>query len=279
MAATARETVTLFRSRGPVARPLLDIRIHGKWYGERRILDALELCVDPREVVSLVGPSGCGKSTLLRIVAGLDADFSGNHVLDGQAQVGPSPKIGVVFQEPRLLPWLSVADNIAFSSGHRRGGDPRVARLLSEVGLAGAAHLLPKQLSGGMAQRVALARGLFAQPRLLLLDEPFSAVDAITRERLQDLLQRLTQAHGTATLLVTHDLDEAVHLSDRVLVMTSEGRQGAGHIAETCVIPGPRPRTRRETPRDGTRHQPVTQDDLAAVKMRVAGRIRASMTG
>ncbi len=255
--------------------PLLDLRIDGKSYGTRRVLDPLHLCIGASEVVSLVGPSGCGKSTLLRVVAGLDAHFSGSCLLDGAVQQGPSHKIGVVFQEPRLLPWLSVADNIAFSAGPRQGKHPRVAELLSEVGLEGAGALLPKQLSGGMAQRVAIARGLFPQPRLLLMDEPFSAVDAITRERLQDLLQVLTQRHGTATLLVTHDLDEALHLSDRVLLMTPDGTQSAGHIASEFMVPTRRPRLRPDS--DTVSAHRIIDDPVNAIKRRLHKQIRASI--
>ena len=199
-------------------------------------------------------PSGCGKSTLLRVLAGLDRDFEGEILLDGLAQHGPSPRLGVIFQEPRLLPWLSVADNIAFSAGPRRGADPRVGQLLDEVGLAGTGAALPKQLSGGMAQRVALARGLFSQPDLLLLDEPFSAVDAMTRMRLQDLLLSLTRAHGTAALIVTHDLDEALYLSDRVLLLNTAGQRGARLVRDIDVAAA-HPRNRRDTALAGVRNE------------------------
>lgn len=225
-------------------RTLLDVRLSGKRYDARTILGHLSLEIGRGEVVSLVGPTGCGKSTLLRILAGLDRDFDGEVVLDGTLQRGPSPRIGVIFQEPRLLPWLSVADNIAFSAGPRRGGDPRVDELLAQVGLAGARALLPKQLSGGMAQRVAIARGLFSQPDLLLLDEPFSAVDAITRMRLQDVLLSLVRWSGTAALIVTHDLDEALYLSDRVVLMSAAGSEAAGRISRDIEVPAARPRDR-----------------------------------
>ena len=213
------------------ARALLDVHVFGKHYGSRTVLDRVSLSVRRGEIVSLVGASGCGKSTLLRIVAGLERDFTGNVSLDGKPLKGPSNQLGVVFQEPRLLPWLNVADNIAFPAGPRRGSDPRVGELLAQVGLAGSRGLLPKQLSGGMAQRVALARGLFPSPDLLLLDEPFSAVDAMTRMHLQDLLLALVSARMTAALIVTHDLDEALYLADRVLLMTPSGAGGAGRIA------------------------------------------------
>ena len=226
--------------------PLLDLCVSGKHYDTHTVLERLTLSIQSGEIVSLVGPSGCGKSTLLRILAGLDRDFNGEILLEGMPQQGPSSSIGVIFQEPRLLPWLSVADNVAFPAGPRREHDPRVRELLAEVGLAEAREYLPKQLSGGMAQRVAIARGLFSKPDLLLLDEPFSAVDAMTRMRLQDLLLSLVRAHGTAALLVTHDLDEALYLSDRVLLMTPSGKSGAGRIAREIKVSVERPRDRRD---------------------------------
>ena len=229
----------------PQSSPLLDVHIDGKEYGGRLVLDHVSLHMRRGEIVSLVGPTGCGKSTLLRVLAGLDRSFKGEVILDREPQRGPSARIGVIFQEPRLLPWLSVADNVAFPAGAHRGDEPRVAELLAQVGLPDARALLPKQLSGGMAQRVAIARGLFARPDLLLLDEPFSAVDALTRMRLQDLLLLLVQASHTAALIVTHDLDEALYLSDRVLLMTPTGRSGAGRIAREIIVDTARPRDRR----------------------------------
>ncbi|WP_175772798.1 ABC transporter ATP-binding protein [Paraburkholderia phenazinium] len=221
---------------------LLEVRIEAKHYAARTVLEHFSLRVGHGEIVSLVGPSGCGKSTLLRIVAGLDRQYQGDVRVNGAPQHGPSPQIGVIFQEPRLLPWLTVADNVGFEAGRNGGRDPRVARLLGEVGLDGQQHALPKALSGGMAQRVAIARGLFSQPELLLLDEPFSAVDAMTRMRLQALLLSVTQAHGTAALLVTHDLDEALYLSDRVLLMAA----APGRIDREYRVARPRPRERRD---------------------------------
>ncbi|MFM0375099.1 ABC transporter ATP-binding protein [Paraburkholderia aspalathi] len=234
--------------------PLLQVRAVSKRYEARAVLERVTFGIRRGEIVSLVGPSGCGKSTLLRVLAGLDRDFEGEILLDGLAQHGPSPRLGVIFQEPRLLPWLSVADNIAFSAGPRRGADPRVDQLLDEVGLAGTGAALPKQLSGGMAQRVALARGLFSQPDLLLLDEPFSAVDAMTRMRLQDLLLSLTRAHGTAALIVTHDLDEALYLSDRVLLLNTAGQRGARLVRDIDVAAA-HPRDRRDTALAGVRNE------------------------
>ncbi|PLZ04327.1 sulfonate ABC transporter ATP-binding protein [Burkholderia sp. WAC0059] len=221
---------------------LLQIRVGAKQYAQRTVLSRIAFDLARGEIVSLVGPSGCGKSTLLRIIAGLDAQYRGEVRLDGAVQRGPSERIGVIFQEPRLLPWLSVADNVGFAAGRHGGRDPRVAPLLAEVGLAGHERTLPAALSGGMAQRVAIARGLFSQPDLLLLDEPFSAVDAMTRMRLQALLLALVQAHRTSALVVTHDLDEALYLSDRVLLMGA----APGRIEHAIRVDRPRPRDRRD---------------------------------
>jgi len=226
--------------------PLLEVRGLTRRFGSRAVFEHVSFELVRGQIVSLVGPSGCGKSTLLRVIAGVDPHADGSVLLEGELRRGPSSRIGMIFQEPRLLPWLSVADNIAFAADRGRGKDPRVDALLAEVGLPGVHDALPKQLSGGMAQRVALARGLFAEPDLLLLDEPFSAVDAITRSRLQRVLLALTQAHGTTALLVTHDLDEALLLSDRVLVLSPPGDTRPSLIARDIRIDTMRPRNLRE---------------------------------
>lgn len=213
---------------------LLDFRVQRKAFAGHTVLQDVHLQLAEGEVVSLLGPSGCGKSTLLRIVAGLERDYSGQ-ALRGEGEVA------FVFQEPRLMPWLTVAENIGFADD-RAYDRPRVAQLIREVGLEGFEQALPKQLSGGMAQRVAIARGLYSRPRVLLLDEPFSAVDAFTRMKLQDLLLALAAHHGIALLLVTHDVDEALYLGDRVLVMGSR----PGRVLETLEVPLARPRDRRD---------------------------------
>jgi sulfonate transport system ATP-binding protein len=220
------------------AEILLDVRINEKRYGERLALHNLHLRVHQGEIVSLIGASGCGKSTLLSIISGLDREFRGNVRLGGEVQHGTTGDIGFIFQEPRLLPWLTVAQNIAFAqdgsdfNSNSMSGD--VAARLAEVGLSGYAEALPKHLSGGQAQRVAIARGLFTRPRVLLLDEPFSAVDAFTRMKLQELLIGVARQHGLTVVIVTHDIDEALYLSDRVVLMGSE----AGRIAEEYVLDG-----------------------------------------
>ena len=221
---------------------LLEVDVERKAFAGRQVLDRIEIGIKAGEVVTLVGPSGCGKSTLLRIVAGLDRDYRGSLQLQGQALLGLNRNVGFVFQEPRLFPWLSVAENVGFSAGAAGATDGRTRELVAAVGLADFASALPKALSGGMMQRAAIARGLFTQPRLLLLDEPFSAVDAFTRMKLQDLLLALAAQRGTTLLSVTHDIDEAVYLSDRVLVMSS----GPGMISAEARITVPRPRDRRD---------------------------------
>ncbi len=214
---------------------LLDVEVRRKQFSGRGekdvaarppVLSNLRFQLARGEQVALVGASGCGKSTLLRIVAGLDAAFDGRVLLDGQPQRGPSRAVGVVFQEPRLFPWLTVIENVAFDLGQGRD-EAWAMTLLDEVGLRDLAQALPRQLSGGQAQRVALARALYTRPRLLLLDEPFSALDAFTRMKLQDLVVTLARAHGTALVLVTHDVEEAVLLSDRVLILGASAARGA----------------------------------------------------
>ncbi len=227
-----------------MTQPLLDIQINRKSFGASVVLDRLQARILPGEVVVLVGASGCGKSTLLRLVSGLDAAYQGRILLDGQPVTGLRRDVGFIFQEPRLFPWLTVAENVAFDLGRSLRGQPatraRIAALLAEVGLSELAQAQPKQLSGGQAQRVAIARGLFTQPRLLLLDEPFSAVDAFTRMKLQDLLLAVAAHHQTTLLLVTHDTDEAAYLADRVWVLDSQ----PGRLAAEVVVPLPRPRQR-----------------------------------
>ncbi len=221
---------------------LLNLAVEAKNFGPLRVIKGVHFDVRSGEIVSLVGPSGCGKSTLLRIVAGLDGDYSGKVFVNGDKPRLHSRDVGFIFQEPRLLPWLKVADNVGFDLGRGGGKHPRVHELLAEVGLADFADAFPKELSGGMAQRAAIARGLFTQPALLLLDEPFSAVDAFTRMRLQELLLSIAARHATTLLLVTHDVNEAVYLSDRVLVFSSN----PGRISGEITVDVARDRDRRD---------------------------------
>ena len=208
-----------------------------------RALDDVSLAIAAGEIVVVVGGSGCGKSTLLRIVCGLERPSEGRVALDGAPVAGPREEIGMVFQEPRLLPWLSVADNVGFGLPHLAGAERarRVSRQLARVGLADKAAAWPRELSGGEGQRVALARALIMRPQVLLLDEPFSALDAFTRADLQDHLLDLW-ADGRPTLVVvTHDVEEAVVLADRIVVMGPR----PGHVLAEIACAQPRPRDRR----------------------------------
>jgi sulfonate transport system ATP-binding protein len=198
--------------------------------------------ISPGELIAIIGGSGCGKSTLLRAIAGLDRASSGTVTLDGTAIAAPHAKIGIIFQEPRLLPWLSVADNIGFGLSRLTASARRqkVAGALARVGLTDKADAWPRELSGGQAQRVAIARALVPQPEVLLLDEPFSALDAFTRRDLQDHLLDLWADTRPTLILVTHDVDEAVVLADRVLVM----RPRPGRLFEEIKVNLTRPRDR-----------------------------------
>jgi sulfonate transport system ATP-binding protein len=208
-----------------------------------RALEGVSLAVRPGEVVAVVGGSGCGKSTLLRLVCALDRPTRGSVTLDGEAITAPHEKIGIVFQEPRLLPWLTVAGNVGFGLAHRPHAEQtaRVAAQLERVALSDKAQVWPRELSGGQAQRAAIARALITRPQVLLLDEPFSALDAFTRIDLQDHLLDLW-ADGKPTLLVvTHDVDEAIVLADRIMVM----RPRPGQMFAEIEADLPRPRDRQ----------------------------------
>ncbi|OQR31115.1 sulfonate ABC transporter ATP-binding protein [Pseudomonas sp. T] len=246
---------------------LLELRDIRKSFSGVRVLDDVSLSLAPGEVVSLLGPSGCGKSTLLRIAAGLDDEFAGSLVRNPLLGFGPDGGsgrggggVGVVFQEPRLLPWLTVAQNIGFADGWLADAQ-RIEHLLRDVGLEGKGELLPKQLSGGMAQRAAIARGLYGRPQVLLLDEPFSAVDAFTRIRLQDLIQQLALEYDISILLVTHDLDEAFYLSDRVLLLGGT----PSRLRREFPVPLPRPRDRRAVELAFLRGEALTELHLSHV--------------
>jgi sulfonate transport system ATP-binding protein len=187
------------------------------------VLDRLSLEVAPGELASLVGPSGCGKSTLLRLIAGLDAPTAGELFVGAAPITGPSAERGLVFQDPNLFPWLTVRGNIEaglVARGVLRRRRHEVDEYMALVGLDGFADAYPHQLSGGMTQRAALARALINHPKILLLDEPLGSLDAFTRMRMQDEVLRLWQARGTTMLLVTHDIDEAVYMSDRIVLLT-----------------------------------------------------------
>ncbi|CAN5187572.1 aliphatic sulfonates ABC transporter ATP-binding protein [soil metagenome] len=220
----------------------LDVRGLSKHYGKRQVLRHAELAIAPGEFVAIVGRSGCGKSTLLRLVAGLEAATQGAIRRDAQEVKGLRGDTRVMFQDARLLPWRRVIDNVAL--GLPAGSYQAAAEVLAQVGLAERQTEWPARLSGGQRQRVSLARALVHNPRLLLLDEPLGALDALTRIEMHQLIEGLWQRNGFTALLVTHDVQEAVALADRVILIED------GRIALDESISLPRPRQRSD-PRFG----------------------------
>nr|WP_314538986.1 ABC transporter ATP-binding protein [uncultured Massilia sp.] len=233
-------------------------------YGTRTIVDGVSLAIARREIVCLLGGSGCGKSTLLRGLAGLETLRAGSVHFLGEPLTAPHPRAALVFQQPSLLPWLDVRGNVGFGLDFAR--QPRIdqaARVqrimdaIDAVGLAPRAHAYPSQLSGGQAQRVALARALARQPELLFADEPFSALDAVTRGEMQDLLVDLVHRWHTAALLVTHDIDEAILVADRILLMAGQ----PGRIVREWRVGLPRPRLEHGA-------------DVASLRLEIVGALR-----
>ncbi|WOF21778.1 ABC transporter ATP-binding protein [Microbacterium betulae] len=221
--------------------------------GDREVLRGVDVELASGEIVAIVGPSGCGKSTLLRLVGGLDAPTSGAISLGDAGIADTDERTAIAFQEPRLLPWRTLAQNVELGlprQADRREGRERVRELLHLVGLDHAADQRPREVSGGMAQRASLARALARDPRVLLLDEPFGALDALTRLRMQDLLLDIHAAQPTTVLFVTHDVEEALYLADRVLLLRSLADAGTDHdapsVARTIAVPGIRPRDRAD---------------------------------
>ena len=230
------------------------------------VLDDVSLSIRPGEFVSIVGASGCGKSTLLRLVVGLEAGYQGEIRLDGQRITGPSLQRGIVFQEHRLFPWLTVEQNVGLGLLNAPAGKAEKREAVREhvrlVGLEGFEGAYPHQLSGGMSQRVAIARALVNRPEVLLLDEPFGALDLLTRHHLQQELQRIWQSEGITAILVTHDVEEAVYLGDRVVVMQPR----PGRIKRVIDVPLARPRDRQGA-------------GFGAIEDEVRGELRAPGTG
>jgi ABC-type nitrate/sulfonate/bicarbonate transport system ATPase subunit len=235
--------------------------------GETVALEATDLAVAENDFITILGPSGCGKSTLLRIVAGLDRQSAGEVLLDGRPVAGPGADRGMVFQSYTLFPWLTVRENVCF--GLRERGLPRADQLaiaqdfIGKVGLAGFEGHYPKQLSGGMQQRTALARALANGPRILLMDEPFGALDHQTRELMQELLLGIWEAERKTVLFVTHDIDEAVFMGSRVVVMSAR----PGRIKLDRAVPFAHPR-----------HYSVkTTAEFAALKAELTEQVRAEV--
>ena len=210
------------------------------------VLSHVSFDVAPGAFVTIVGPSGCGKSTLLRLVVGLDEDYRGDILLNGRRITGTSLTRGIVFQDHRLLPWLTLEQNIGLSLENSGWSQKEKAEAVAEhialVGLEGFQKAYPHELSGGMAQRGAIARGLASRPEILLLDEPLGALDALTRVHLQAEIQRIWETEGTTMILVTHDVEEAVYLSHRVVVMSAN----PGRVVEDLTIDLPFPRDRAD---------------------------------
>ena len=259
----------------------LSLRHVGKHYVvEGRALAVLEnvsLQVPGGSFVSMVGPSGCGKSTLLRLVVGLERPGHGEILLDGAPVRGTGPECGLVFQDHRLLPWLTLEQNVALAleglGTHAVVRREVVQDAIDLVGLSGFERAFPHQLSGGMAQRGAIARGLVRAPKILLLDEPLGALDAMTRHRLQDELRNLWRSRGVTMVLVTHDVEEAIYLSDAVLVMQPR----PGRIVRRIDITLPHPRDRTDAAFGEMRRQVLAAMGAHAAADVLGGGMRADV--
>ena len=223
--------------------PKIQLRNVGLLYGDARILDAVTLDVAPREVVSLLGPSGCGKTTLLHLIAGLLPPSEGEIIVNGKGVEGPGADRAMVFQDDATFPWMRVEQNIEYGLKVKRiGGAVRrqlVDEILAVVGLDASRKLYPRQLSGGMRKRVDLARALAVEPDVLLMDEPYAALDAMTKERLQLEFLAIQEKVAMTVVFVTHDLEEALFVGDRVVTMGTE----PGHVTGALAVPFRRPRS------------------------------------
>ena len=247
--------MSITTSPSATAAPALPVALRGvgrafpapQGQDARLVLRDIELSIAPGEIVALLGPSGCGKSTLLRQISGLDRPTSGTLTIDGTSVAAADQRCAVAFQEPRLLPWRTVARNVELGlprGTERSAGRQRVSELLELVQLSAAAALKPRQISGGMAQRVSLARALARGPGVLLLDEPFGALDALTRLTMQDLLVDIHRAEPATIVLVTHDVDEALAVADRIVLLGTRADRPGATISMILDVPGARPRDR-----------------------------------
>ena len=207
-----------------MSKKLINLTGISKSYGDHVVLDDLNLYIRENEFITLLGPSGCGKTTLLRAIAGLNVADSGAVYLDGEKVVKPGVDRGYAFQQANLFPWLNIKNNIAFglkARGVYKQQKEEVDSFIETVGLKGFEHSYPHQVSGGMCQRAALARALVGHPKVLLLDEPLGALDAFTRMNMQDMILDLWEKHNMTMIMVTHDVDEAIYMSDQVVVMSA----------------------------------------------------------
>ncbi|EMR07288.1 Aliphatic sulfonates import ATP-binding protein SsuB [Bhargavaea cecembensis DSE10] len=222
----------------------LELKNVGRTFDGQTAVRNVNLSAGEGEIIGLLGTSGCGKSTLLRAISGLDGNYDGEIRLNGKLVDGVQESAGFIFQEPRLFPWLTVLENVTFGLTGKAGEKEKKGReILRKVGLGDSENLYPKELSGGMAQRVAIARALVTSPEVLLLDEPFSALDAFTKMQLQDLLLDIWKEAGTTMVLVTHDIDEALYLCDRIVIL----RGRPGEVVHEISVGEPRPRPRGST--------------------------------
>lgn len=213
-----------------------------KAVGNVQVLENIQFQLEKGDFVTVIGPSGCGKSTLLKIVAGLDNDFEGEVVIEGEPILKPSKKQGFIFQEHRLFPWLTVEENIAADLSLKdKYVKEKVREWVEIVRLDGFEKSYPKEISGGMSQRVAIARALLRDPSVLLLDEPFGALDAFTRSHLQEVLLNIWEQKKTTMIFVTHDIDEAIYLSNRIIIMSA--KPGKIHKVIENHLPYPRNKT------------------------------------
>lgn len=265
------------------ARPKISFAGVNKSYGSQgaRIASTLALAdfdlqIAPEEIVSIVGPTGCGKSTSLNLLAGFEQPSAGVVSVDGQAVAGPGPNRGVVFQQPSLFPWLSVLSNVVLGikcrGVPREEYEPRALRLLGEVGLKGFERHYPYQLSGGMQQRVQIARALINEPDILLMDEPFGALDYQTRLLMQKLLLRLWERFRPTILFITHDVGEAIFISDRVIAMTRR----PGRVKREVRVHAPKPRGYEFL--GSPEFTALERDLVVAVQSEVEGEELASVT-
>jgi len=219
----------------------LELKNVSRTFSGKTVVQNISISVKPGEIIGLLGTSGCGKSTVLRAISGLDNEYDGEIDINGKKTKEVHDETGFIFQEPRLLPWLTVIENIIFGlKGKKKENLERAEQYLANVGLDDCGDLYPRQLSGGMAQRVAIARALVTSPEILLLDEPFSALDAFTKMQLQDLLLDIWNMYQSTLVLVTHDVDEALYLCDRVVILRGQ----PGEIVKEITIEEQRPRQR-----------------------------------